>query len=310
MEFSRLLIKHFSAWVLCLLAAAPPPSLAALAVVTTTSDLQSIAEAVGGSQVVATSLAPPLTNAETFQPRPQDLQRLQAAALVVRVGLDYDRWLDGLLKKTGRADLMRRGRAHVDASYGIALLDIRSAVLDATSGHGHGAGNPHYWLDPRNAEIVSANVQQGLSRVDPEHAPAYAANRERFVAALRARQRDWEARLAALVGQPVLAYHDSWAYFARRFRLRIVDVIEPKPGIPPSPARLAALLRTMQQERVRAIIRQPFDPESMPRLLAQKSGAKIVVLAASVGALPPARDYFAMMEYNVAALAAAYAPNP
>lgn len=256
---------------------------------------------------MVTSLAPPSTNAENFQPHPQDLQKLQSAALVVRVGLDYDLWLDGLLKKTGRAELMRRGKAYVDASYGVALLEIRAASLDASSGHGHGGGNPHYWLDPRNAEIISANILNGLRRVDPAHAKIYLANHQRFVNRLRAKQQEWETHLAPLAGQAVVAYHDNWAYFARRFRLHIVDLIEPKPGIPPSPARLASLIKKIQAQKVQILIQQPFDPESMPQWLAQKTGAKIVVLASSIGSVPQATDYFAMMDFNVNALAALYA---
>jgi zinc/manganese transport system substrate-binding protein/zinc transport system substrate-binding protein len=283
---------------------------AALQVVTTSSDLKSLTEAVGGEYISVTSLASPLTNAESFQSRPQDLQKLHAAALVVRVGLDYDLWLDGLLKKTGRPEVMRGGNAYVDASYGVALLDIRSASLDASSGHGHGAGNPHYWLDPHNAEIISANILNGLSRIDPDHTKTYVANHDRFVSRLRERQQAWGQQLAPLAGKAVLAYHDQWAYFARRFRLNIIDLIEPKPGIPPSPARLSKLINDMQRTDVQTIIVQPFDPEPMPKLLAQKTGARLVVLAASIGALPQATDYFSMLQFNVDALIAASRNSP
>lgn len=303
-------MQRWATGVLCLLALASSSAFAAaLQVVATTPDLKSLAQAVGGAHVTVISLASSGTNAETFQPRPQDLQKLQTAAMVVRVGLDYDLWLEGLLKRTGRADLMRRGSAYVDASYGIALLEIRSASLDATSGHGHGAGNPHYWLDPHNAEIISANILDGLRRIDPDNAKTYIANRNRFVTSLRAKQQQWGTQLAPFAGKPVLAYHDSWAYFSRRFRLNIVDLIEPKPGIPPSPARLAGLIKKMREAQVRVIIKQPFDPEPMPKLLAEKTGAKIVVLASSIGSLPQAADYFAMMDFNVSALAAAYSPS-
>ena len=276
-----------------------PASSAVLQVVTTTTDLKSLVEAVGGAHVNVVSLASPTTNAETFQPRPQDLHKLQSASLVVRVGLDYDLWVEGLLKKTGRPELMRYGNAYVDASNGIALLDIRAINLDAQSGHGHGSGNPHYWLDPHAAEVVCGNILDGLRRVDPEHTQEYQTNRDHFVERLRARQAIWEKRLAPVAGQAVLAYHDNWAYFARRFRLHVVGLIEPKPGIPPSPARLASLLSEMRKTKVSIILVQPFDPSSTPNLLAAKTGAKVVTLSASVGALPAAQDYLSMMEFNV-----------
>lgn len=273
-------------------------------VVTTTSDLKSIVEFVGGRLVRVTTLAPPALNAESFQPRPQDLRKLHSANLLVRIGLDYDLWLDGLLKKSGRPELMRGGRAYVDTSFGIALLEIRSATLDAASGHGHGGGNPHYWLDPHNVEIMSASILEGLRRVDPANANQYAMNRADFVRRLHERQMIWQKRLAPLAGKPFLAYHDSWAYFARRFRLRILDVIEPKPGIAPSPSRLSALLKTIEQNHVLAILKQPYDAEAFPNLLARKGGIHVIALAASVGSTSGAPDYFSMMEHNIQTLTA------
>ena len=68
-------------------------------VVTTTTDLRSLAEAVGGERVAAVSLVPPNMDAEDYQPKPQDVLRLKNARLLVRVGLDYDLWLDRLLAR-------------------------------------------------------------------------------------------------------------------------------------------------------------------------------------------------------------------
>lgn len=270
-------------------------------VVTSTSDLKSLTEFVGGALVRVTALASPMMDAEYFQVRPQDVQLLRRANLVIRVGLDYDLWLDALLKKTGRAELMR-GPAYVDTSFGITLLEIRSATLDASSGHGHGGGNPHYWLDPHNAEIISASILNGLRRVDPANAAQYEKNRADFVRRLRAQQAIWQTQLAPLAGKPFLAYHDSWAYFARRFRLHIVDIIEPKPGIAPAPARLGALLKTMETQHVRALIKQAYDADAFSNLLSRRANVPVIVLAGSVGSVPNTSDYFSMMDYNVSAL--------
>lgn len=295
------------AWLLAL--PAQPVFSAPIDVVTSTSDLKSLVEFVGGPLVRVTSLAPPTLNAEHFQARPQDLALIQRAKLVVRIGLDYDLWLDGLLKKSGRPELMR-GAAYVDTSYGITLLDIRTATLDARSGHGHGGGNPHYWLDPHNAEIISASILNGLRRVDEANATQYEKHRAEFVRRLHTRQALWQAQLAPLAGKPFLAYHDSWAYFARRYRLHIVDIIEPKPGIAPTPARLGALLKTIKTQRVRAILKQSYDADAFPNLLSRRGGIPVVVLAASVRSVPHTADYFSMMDFNAKALLAVSAPSP
>ena len=108
-------------------------------------------------------------------------------------------------------------------------------------GHAHGSGNPHYWLDPRNAEIITANILETLARIDPANAATYEANRQAFLARLNAKLSEWETKLSALKTMPFVAYHNSWPYFARRFRLDIAGFIETKPGVPPSPAHLAGI---------------------------------------------------------------------
>ena len=76
---------------------------------TTTTDLRSLAEAVGGDRIAAVSLVPPGLDAEEYQPKPQDALRLKQARLLVRVGLDYDLWVDRLLAQVGRPEISRGG---------------------------------------------------------------------------------------------------------------------------------------------------------------------------------------------------------
>ena len=122
---------------------------------------------------------------------------------------------------------------------------------------------------------------------------------------LNGKLKEWEAAAAALHGVPLVAYHNSWAYFARRFRLDFVGFVEPKPGVPPSPFHLASLISLMQARKARIIVRQPHEPERDVAFLAKRTGSKVVVLAASVGALPGAHDYLSLFDANVAALIAA-----
>src|SRR5262245_13439288 len=215
-------------------------------VVTTTTDLRSLTEAVGGDRVAAVSLVPANMDAEDYQPKPQDMVRLKNARMLVRVGLDYDLWIDRLLTQAANIEINRGGPAYVDASIGIATLEVRGMSVGPGDGHAHGSGNPHYWLDPKNAEMITGSIAEALVGIDPANAAHYAANRLAFLARLQAKLGEWEAKLAPLRGMPLVAYHNSWPYFARRFRLDFVDFIETKPGVPPSPSHLAELIRTMR----------------------------------------------------------------
>jgi ABC-type Zn uptake system ZnuABC Zn-binding protein ZnuA len=263
-----------SALIVSLLAAALPAfaqerGQERVQVVTTTTDLRSLAEAVGGDRIAAVSLVPPGLDAEEYQPKPQDALRLKQARLLVRVGLDYDLWVDRLLAQVGRPEISRGGPAYVDTSLAIAVLELRGMSVGPGDGHAHGSGNPHYWLDPKNAETITANIFEALARM--------------------------------------VAYHNSWPYFARRFRLDFIGFIETKPGVPPSPSHLAGIVRDMRAKEARIVIREPNEPERDVAFVASKAGAQVVTLAASVGALPRTDDYILLFDANVEALTAAAA---
>jgi ABC-type Zn uptake system ZnuABC Zn-binding protein ZnuA len=273
-----------------------------LAVVTTTSDLKALVEAVGGEHVAATSIAPASMDAEDYQPKPQDVARVKAAALVVRVGLDYDLWFDRLLAQAGRDDLMRGHEGYVDASYAIAVLEVRGASVGSGDGHAHGSGNPHYWLDPKNAEIITATILEALARFDPEDGKEFEENRRAFLQRIEDKLAGWERQMEMLQGKALVAYHNSWAYFARRFRLDIAGLVEPKSGVPPSASHLAATIRLMREKNVRLLIREPHEPERDLAFIAGKTDARVVTLAGSVGATPAAQDYIALFDANIDAL--------
>jgi ABC-type Zn uptake system ZnuABC Zn-binding protein ZnuA len=242
-------------------------------------------------------------DAEEYQPKPQDLLRLKNARLLVRVGLDYDLWLDRLLAQADNPNLSRGGAGYVDASFAIPVLEVRG--ISVGPGHAHGHGNPHYWLDPKNAEIITSTILEALARGDPANAATYEANRLAFLARLETKLSEWETKLAPLKAMPLVAYHNSWPYFARRFRLDFVGFLETKPGVPPSPSHLAGILQTMRARAVRIVVREPYQPERDVAFVAGKAGASVVTLAASVGALPQTDDFISLFERDVEALRAA-----
>ncbi|MBD2176702.1 zinc ABC transporter substrate-binding protein [Pseudanabaena sp. FACHB-1998] len=270
-----------------------------LEIVTTTADLKSLVEVVGGELVHVTSLLPPNQDPHAFEPKLSDRQAIQKSQLVVRVGLDHDIWLDTILKDVKNPDLQRGGNGYVDTSVGIAVLEAKSLSLAPATGHDHGAGNPHYWLDPLNAESITGAIEEGLIRLDADHTEDYALNRDRFLIELKNRVKIWSDRLAPYRSNPIVVYHNSWPYLARRFRLKTIGYIEPKTGVPPSPTHLSELVRLIREQKVAVVIKEPYESDNITRYLNRTTGSKTLTLAASVGAVPEAKDYFSLFDYNV-----------
>ena len=95
--------------------------------------------------------------------------------------MDYDLWLDRLILQSGNSALARGGPGYVDCSFGIALLDVRGVEVGPTGGHAHGSGNPHYWLDPANAQMITGVILEALVRNDAANAKYYENERKKFL---------------------------------------------------------------------------------------------------------------------------------
>ena len=100
-------------------------------------------------------------------------------------------------------------------------------------------------------------------------------------------------------GKRVVAVHETWPYFAQRFGLTIVAVVEPNPGVPPTPSYLVGLVKKMRDSGIKLLIADPYSNASTVRQVATQSGATTVTLIPSVGGDPGATDYFSLFDVNI-----------
>lgn len=275
---------------------------ATVSVAATTTDLRDLVATVGGDRVSVESLTSPRDDPHALQISPGQIVRLRGAQLLVRVGLDHEPWLGRALTSLGR-----RPR-EIDASRGLTLIGTETPRLRAERGaHVHAFGNTHYWLDPANIPPITLGIAEELSALAPDARGVFESNRVRFLARLETARARWEESLRPFAGMRVIAAHDTWPYFARRFGLVIAATVEERPGVPPSAAYVAQIVERMRAAKVRVVIGEPAAPAALLRRIAEQAGARVVTLAPSVDAEPEARDYIAMIDLNVRRLAAALA---
>ncbi|HSA57950.1 MAG TPA: metal ABC transporter substrate-binding protein [Gemmatimonadaceae bacterium] len=306
-RFTRHATRTMRAALLVGAAAAIPATAAAqLRVVTSTTDLWDIAKAVGGSHITATHIGEGYEDPHFVQPKPSFILTLRRADVWAYVGLDLEiGWMSVLLDGAKNQKIRAGGAGHVNASTVIPVLDVMQGRVDRSMGDIHPLGNPHYWLHPDNATRIAELFQGKFTELDPANAAAYEQNRQAFQARLEAAAREWQADLAAIRDKPVVAWHTSWRYFAQYTGMRIVGFIEPKPGVPPSPAHLTSLIQTMKQTGVKVIIMEPFYDRKTADVVARQTGARVLILPPSVGGQKGLDDYIALMRHNIQTVAGA-----
>lgn len=285
---------------------APAAATAAVRVVTTTEDLAAITREVGGDKVSVESIASGRQDPHFVEPKPSFILRLSRADLLVLVGRELEAaWLPALITQSRNARIQPGAAGYLDASLNVKILDLPTGAITRAMGDVHPQGNPHYWLDPANGRRIAQTIQERLARLSPGDAPYFAERYAAFDRRLAEAEGRWKGLAAAFKGLKVVTYHRSWSNFADAFGLDVIGYVEPKPGIPPSPAHTLALIDEMKRQKIRIILVEPYFDLKTPNMIARASGARVVVLPPSVGGVPEAKGYLELFDYNMRLLAGA-----
>ncbi|MFL5344606.1 MAG: metal ABC transporter substrate-binding protein [Hyalangium sp.] len=273
---NSLRLAALSAALCCLFAL---PARADLNVVTTLPDLAALTKSVGGDHTTVTTLALPTQDPHFVDAKPNLALALNKADLLVVDGLDLEiGWLPTLQIGARNSKIQTGNPGYLDASRFVKVLEVPTAKVDRSQGDVHPGGNPHYLHDPRAALSVARGIEARLAQLDPKNASAYQANLDKFSAELEKARADWEKRLAALRGVPVISYHKTTAYLGDWLGFDTIAYLEPKPGIPPTPSHVAEVLTLGKQKKARLVVQEEYYPDSTSKLVASRIPAGLVIL--------------------------------
>jgi zinc/manganese transport system substrate-binding protein len=272
-------------------------------VVTSIETFADLARKIGGGRVEVKALSRGYMDPHFVEPKPSLVIDLNRADLLVYVGLELEiGWLPPLVLGSRNERIQLGEPGNLDGSRQIPVLDVPTTKVDRSMGDIHPQGNPHYWIPPENALIIAREIADRLKTIDGAGAAEYEAGYKRFSDEVQRRKGEWEKRAAGVRGTKVVTYHKSWSYVSKWLGLQEVGYVEPKPGIPAPPSHIAGLIGLMRREGVKEILMESFYPRNTVDLVAQKAGARTLVMPSDVGATPEIRDYFGLVDAVIAKL--------
>ena len=281
-----------------------------LNVVATTPDLAAIAREIGGAAVDVIALAKPTEDPHFVDAKPSHLVTLNRADVLIEGGAELELgWLPPLLDNARNDKIAAGAPGRVVASAGIRMLEVPQ-TFDRSKGDVHSLGNPHFLLDPVDVKIIAAGIADHFAQVAPASAELFKANLKQFEATVDRKLVEWQKRLEPFRGAKIVTYHKDFVYLAERFNLDIVETLEPKPGIAPSPAHLAKVISTMQTTKARVILVQPYQNRRTAETVARQTGAAVLDVPQQPGAIKNTDTYFTLMDYLIQTLAAGLEVKP
>lgn len=299
-------MKRIAAFAVFALLPGASLAVAELKVVATTPDYAALAQAIGGEKISIKTLAKPAEDPHFVDARPSHIVTLNRADVLIESGAELEvGWLSPLIQGSRNRKVLPGEPGRFLGSEGVRLLDVPD-VLDRSRGDVHAKGNPHFLMNPENSGIVAHRLAERFCELDAGSCSAYRASLARFDERLEQRMAAWTTRLAPHEGAQLVTYHDTWKYFAERFKLRSETYLEPKPGIPPSPPHLGRVIAKMKADKMRVILVEPFQSRKTAETVAGHTGARVIDVSQFPGGLEETDDdYFALIDAVVEAIAAA-----
>jgi zinc/manganese transport system substrate-binding protein len=274
------------------------PAAEKIQVVTSFSILADLTREVGGEQIEVINFVGADADAHAYEPGPDNARALLNADLIIANGLGFEPWLERLLASTEPAG------KRINASAGVVPL-----LLDED---GEQVPDPHAWQSLSNAEIYVRNIARALSEVDPAHAAQYTSRRDAYLMRLHALLKEANARFATLPASQrnVVTSHDAFGYLGQAWQLKFIAPAGLSTQDQPSAAEVAALIRQLRSEGVRAVFVENIRDPRLIQQIADEAGATVggTLYSDALASQAPANSYLGMFKHNLDTLLAALKP--
>jgi len=293
-----------------------------LRVVATTEQDAAIARIVVGDRISVAYLAKGSQDPHAVLPKRSFSVHLNRADVLIVNGQGLEAaWLPTALAECTNAKIRDGKPGYIDASAGAMLIpydpaDVKAPLLlkglvalqslvvskapDLTSSINH-----HYWLDPANGSSTAKAILDKLVLLDVANAAVFQANYDQFAAKLKDKLVEWDAQMKPFEGTPIVSYHRSWTYLARRHGLKIVGYIEPDEPLilsstnvdnPPDRQEKTVLVARMTQSGAKLVVAEAYQDRARLTEIAAAAGASVVLLPSSVSQADGVDDYFALFD--------------
>jgi zinc/manganese transport system substrate-binding protein len=240
------------------------PAHAALRVFACEPEWGALAQELGGNLVDVSVATNAMQDPHQIQAKPSLIAKARNADLVVCTGAELEvGWLPILLQQSGNAKVQPGQPGHFAAADHVRKLELPTQV-DRSQGDVHAAGNPHIQTDPRNIAQVAAALGARLQQVDAAHAGDYAKRQADFTQRWQQAITRWTAQAAPLKGIAVVSQHKGFVYLYDWLGIKEVAVLEPKPGVEPSPAHLQTVVATLKSTPARMVLHAAYQ-DGKPR---------------------------------------------
>ena len=271
-------------------------SFAKLNILTTTTNLKSLVEYIGGDLVNVESFSKGTQDPHFLEAKPSYTFKLAKADLLVSVGADLEiGWLPLIVRGSRNPKLRVSSKGRLEAANAVELIKEHQGPISRSQGDVHPEGNPHLMLGPSKSIKVAESILTKLSELDQANTSTYQQNFKKFKAKMT--KLILKIRKQIRPGMKIVTYHRTLSYFLEEFGIETVEVLEPKPGIPPTASHIINVIKLMKNKKIdRIIVENYFDTNVAMRIKKSIPGTKVFSVPVAVGGDRDIKDLYGLYE--------------
>lgn len=263
-----------------------------------------LARQVGADRVKVFDLVGEGGNPHRFEPKPDDLRKMQSSALILASGKGLEPYLDRVKAAIGGVTVVEVGRTIPSLTVG------KDAVYTCCPDHGAGSLDPHWWHGIENMRRAARVVAQAMGEKDPAGKDAYLANAASYGKRL-ADLKSWAKSELSKVPRwqrKLVTAHNAFAYFAHEFGFEVIAVAGLNKEQNTTPQQQAQTIESVRKSGVRAVFPETGAATKPVNAIAAATGTRVATPLISDGNGTGAEAGFeAMIRHNVRSITTALA---
>lgn len=250
--------------------------------------LEEFTKSIGPGETEVINLTPPGSEPHEYEPTPKDIVKIKSADLLILNGAGFENWTQKIIP-----DLESQKTLVVDSSKNLPLIEN----IDARK------RDPHFWLDPNLAKIQVENIKNALIQKRPEQKVFFENNARDYQKKLSLLDQEISQGLTNCRTRKVIASHDAFSYFAKRYNLTVLPIAGISPEEEPTTRRLAELTEILKKENIKYVFFETLATPKLAQTLADEVGAEILVFnpleGLSAEEVEEGKNYFTLQRENL-----------
>lgn len=234
------------------------------------------AKEVAGDKATVTMLLPPGVEIHDYEPSTQDIATIQDSDIFFYTSNELEPWAEKITTGLKNKNNIR------SIANNIELIDKEKFEeeyigFDEEENHEeHEKYDTHIWLDPTNSTILVRNIQEELSKSDPENSSYYKENADNYIRKLQELDESIMATVSNATNRKIaFGGPFAYSYFIKRYNLQFVTAYDScGEGNEPSVKKMYKVIEEVKKDNLPVIFYKELSSANFARRIAEETGAK------------------------------------